>query len=193
MQIKNFFKIKILCLSVTVLFVAMGTIWWTLTKEKRIALYYKTNFTCDIGTEPRFYGWFEDDFIEITLSFDFNRHITDKELKPVENSQHLYSLGLTGTKITDEGVKIIGSLSSLQILRLADLQISDKGLQELKSLSDLEDLGLSSTRITDKGLLSLYSLSSLREVRLKNTDITLDGVKKLKKALPLCKVHSDFE
>ena len=102
-------------------------------------------------------------------------------------------LALRSTKITDAGLKEIAKLQKLELLNLNSTQITDAGLKEIAKLQKLELLNLNDTNITDAGLKAVAKLQKLIELSLGNTKNTAAGVAELKKALPKCRIYSDFD
>ena len=62
----------------------------------------------------------------------------------------------------------------------------------MAKLQNLEDLRLDDTKITDAGLKDVAKLKQLTFLYLGSTQITKAGVAELQKALPKCKIYSDF-
>ena len=72
-------------------------------------------------------------------------------------------------------------------------QIRDDDLRHLRCFSKLEILMLNfCDNITDAGLVHLKSLDNLREVWIGGTNVTASGVEDLQRALPNCKIYSNF-
>ncbi len=64
-----------------------------------------------------------------------------------------------------------------------------QGLEHLRGLTQLKDLNLNGMRvITDVGLEHLEGLTQLQELGIIGTRVTDEGVKKLRQALPDCKI-----
>jgi hypothetical protein len=71
-------------------------------------------------------------------------------------------------------------------------RIGDKELRELARLpamSRVRSLTLEGTSVTDAGLKCLAKLHRLQSVDLRNTRVTAEGAKRLKLALPNCKIE----
>lgn len=83
--------------------------------------------------------------------------------------------------------------TSDKILYITNCKITDSGLEHLKDLKNLKTLGLQLTPVTDLGLQHLYSLKMLMSLNLRQTKVTPQGIANLQKALPKCKIVSDFE
>ena len=67
-------------------------------------------------------------------------------------------------------------------------KVSGAGLVNLKGLTKLRILWLHNTKVTDAGLVNLVGLTKLQILWLRDTKVTAAGVKKLKAALPKCKI-----
>ena len=91
-------------------------------------------------------------------------------------------------RFTDDTLAHVESLPRLRVLRIGGAAVTDCGLRRLKTLTRLEYLSLARTKVTDSGLDCLAEMPSLHEVNLHGSGVTLDGVKKLRKAMPNCKV-----
>ncbi len=121
----------------------------------------------------------------------------------------LVSLDLSSNAIED--ITAVGSLSSLKVLYLSDNFVSDisalsgctaletldlsdnevTDLTALSSLTGLEILKLDKNKITD--LTPLYDLKELRELDISENSVKASEVKKLKEALPGCKITTDLD
>lgn len=118
--------------------------------------------------------------------------ITDSGLKYLKGMKLLSFLTLGSTGITNAGLKELLVLKDLERLDVSNCNISDSGLEHLSDLKSLTDLGLNLTSITDVGLQHLTGLSKLETLDLQETKVTPQGIANLQKALPNCKVESDF-
>ncbi|WP_298866587.1 LamG-like jellyroll fold domain-containing protein [uncultured Gimesia sp.] len=118
--------------------------------------------------------------------------ITDNGLKHLMGMKKLQSLKLGGTGIRDAGLRELAKLKSLKDLDITGCKITDSGLEHLKDLKNLQDLGLDLTPISDAGLKHLHSMTNLVTLKLSGTKVTLQGIANLQKALPNCKIESDF-
>ncbi|MGA2031646.1 MAG: leucine-rich repeat domain-containing protein [Thermoguttaceae bacterium] len=115
--------------------------------------------------------------------------ITDAGLENIKGLKQLERLSLSGNKmITGTGLEDLEGLPQLKELRLYDAKITDAGLEHVKGLTGLQALYLDKARVTDVGLVHLQGLSQLRELSLFGTQVTGAGVKKLREALPNCKI-----
>ena len=100
-------------------------------------------------------------------------------------------------RITDAGLVYVGELSNLEHLSLDHTSITGAGLVHLKALTNLTFLSLRrlgqvtelyGTEVTDAQLENFKGLSKLQRLHLEGTGVTDDGVKKLRRALPNCKI-----
>ena len=146
------------------------------------------------------------------LDLQSNR-ITDAGLASLGGLTELETLGLSLTQVSDAGLVHLKSLHKLQKLYLAGCHITNAGLEHLEAFDDLQTLALGGTSITAAGLAHLKGLRELRDLELiqtkiadadlehlnlltrldsldlRGTQVTSDGVKKLRRALPECKIR----
>lgn len=76
----------------------------------------------------------------------------------------------------------------LRYLSMQATQVTNDGLRHLARFPNLQDLELSETAVTDEGLVHLEGLTNLKSVRMASTRVSSDGVRRLKQALPNCRV-----
>jgi hypothetical protein len=76
----------------------------------------------------------------------------------------------------------------LDRLTLSPTRVDDETLPSVARIKTLVSLGFSNAHITDAGLESLMDLRELRELQLENTLVTAEGVRRLKEALPSCRI-----
>jgi Leucine-rich repeat (LRR) protein len=114
--------------------------------------------------------------------------VTDAGLEHLKGLSKLQGLGLDGTKVTNTGLRHIAEMTRLQELWLTDTKVTDEGLAHIAGMTQLETLALDGTNITDSGLAHLDRLAQLQWLRLEGTQVTDEGVKKLKHALPKCRI-----
>ncbi|QEG15978.1 protein kinase domain-containing protein [Gimesia maris] len=119
--------------------------------------------------------------------------ITDEGLKHLQGMKQLESLTLSSTGITTTGLEQLTKHESLSKLDLTNCKITDSGLEHLQDLKNLRDLRLDLTPVSDAGLQHLYSLKKLENLDLRETKVTSQGIADLQKALPKCKIESDFK
>jgi hypothetical protein len=100
----------------------------------------------------------------------------------------LEALDLDDTQITDSGLSHLESLNKLEALNLVNTKITDAGLVHLKGLGNLENLLLAGTQLTDAGIVHLIEFTNLNWLYVSRTQITDGGVRKLREALPNCKI-----
>jgi hypothetical protein len=82
----------------------------------------------------------------------------------------------------------IGRLRHLIELDLTNASVSDEQIAGFQDVPRLTTLRLDGTKVTDKGLEVLASLGSLRELSLLGTNVTPKGVRRLRQALPNCRI-----
>ncbi|MBW8035822.1 MAG: hypothetical protein FVQ79_09380 [Planctomycetes bacterium] len=93
-------------------------------------------------------------------------HITQEQIKSIENLQGLYQLILHNTTITDEMLISIAKIKSLREINLWNTQITDKGLKIIGTMKSLEGLQIGATNISDEGLKFISGLKNLRLLSL---------------------------
>jgi len=82
--------------------------------------------------------------------------------------------------------------SDLKSLNLSAAPITNRDIEHFASSTGLRKLDLSYTFLSDAGLSKLSHLTELRELNLSQTKTTKEGVVDLRRALPNCKIESDF-
>jgi serine/threonine protein kinase len=105
----------------------------------------------------------------------------------------LVQLNIGKNQIGDPGIRALGAPTNLKLLVLTETQITDEALRHMAAWPHLQSLSLASTAITDRGLAHLEKLTSLREIDLDGTQVTREGVKRFRRALPRCRVTSNFD
>ncbi|PHS00012.1 MAG: hypothetical protein COA78_24400 [Blastopirellula sp.] len=125
------------------------------------------------------------DFHSITLN---SPRVTGEGLKHLSNMSSLEELICQGTSIADDGLVYIAEMKNLKNLSLRNSQISGEGLVHLSKLNNLERLTLYGTSISDEALVHLMRLGDLKELNLLKTNISEEGFKKLRAALPNCRI-----
>jgi hypothetical protein len=120
------------------------------------------------------------------------QQVTDPQLRHLRGLTELESLDLSGTGIGDSGLAHIKGLTRLKKLKLIHTPITDAGLAHLKRLTALEELNLFATNVTDSGLIHLVGLPRLKTLTLNSTKVSDDGVRKLKQAMPRCRIMASL-
>ena len=106
----------------------------------------------------------------------------------VDENNDVVNVNLGGTKITGAGLVHLKGLTNLTSLNLYNTKVTDSGLVHLEGMTKLETLSIRATKITDAGLVHLKGLTKLQSLEIGVTKVTNAGVKKLKQALPNCKI-----
>ena len=116
--------------------------------------------------------------------------VTDAGLVHLKGLTKLTTLNLShfNSEVTDAGLVHLKRLTKLEDLSLNGTKVTDAGLVHLKEMTKLERLYLGGTKVTDAGLVHLIGLTKLYHLDLAETKATAAGVKKLKQALPNCKI-----
>lgn len=128
------------------------------------------------------------------LKITGNPQLNDTGMAHLANLSKLeYLFAYQNPGITDAGLKHLQGLDSLHEIALSTTGITDEGLKYLAGLKKLGKLGIANCKITDEGLKHLYQTRTLQNLDLRQTKVTPEGVAALKRALPKCKIESDFE
>jgi hypothetical protein len=167
----------------------LGFTWWKLTEGKRAIDHFAGDRFKIIISEPKFPGWFEEEFRGVTaFTVIGNRVLNEEDWLLIETFDSIISLRLRRSNTNDLNLKIIGKLTSLVDLNLTRTSVTDIGIGELKMLTLLYSLNLSGTSVTDSGIRELKTLTFLGGLDLSDTNVTRAGVAELQKALPNCKI-----
>lgn len=111
------------------------------------------------------------------------------ELRVVVQFPNLTHLNFSGAKVADAELKLLSLMKQPKQLLLDNSGVSDIGLAGLAMTRTLTFLSLANTPVTDNGIVHLAKMKSLEILNVKGTRITENGVKRLKSALPECKVE----
>ena len=156
------------------------------------------------------------DWMKVTNMNLSSTEFSDAGLKELSKAENLTGLYASRTRVTNAGIKELAAFKYLHTFNAFDTQISDAGLKELAAMKKLKRLYLGNTKITDAGLRDLAALPQLNTITLDGAEITDAGldelakfeqlimvgvmrtkvtkaaVEKFKKALPKCRIHSNF-
>jgi hypothetical protein len=95
--------------------------------------------------------------------------------------------------VTDALLPNLEYVRTLKTLILAGEDVSDVGMTHIRHLSDLESLSLASTPVSDKTVDLLIdrfkTTRQLKEVDFSNTQVSGEGIKRLRNAMPDCKIR----
>ncbi len=105
----------------------------------------------------------------------------------------LKQLRLNHSRVTDAGLEPLRGLKLDFLDLFACHEVTDAGMAAVAGLPELAYLRVQDTKITDDGLKHLTALKKLTFLSAKGTKVTANGVAAFKKALPNCKVESDFD
>lgn len=119
--------------------------------------------------------------------------LNDEGLKHIGALKGLSQLYIANTQVSEDGIVLIGELKNLTRLQMESLSIGDRALQQISGLDNLTALYLDNNQVTDSGLKYLYGLKKLEGLAIHETEVTPQGIADLQKALPNCKIYSDFE
>lgn len=128
------------------------------------------------------------------LKITGNPQLNDTGMAHLANLSKLeYLFAYQNPGITDAGLQHLQGLDSLHEISLSTTGITDEGLKYLAGLKKLGKLEIVNCKITDEGLKHLYRTKTLQNLDLRQTNVTSAGIAALKRALPKCKIESDFE
>lgn len=116
--------------------------------------------------------------------------LSDEGLKSLLAKVTLAGLDVSGSEISDRGLReLISVPPRLRLLDLSFTRITDGGLKSIASQSELRYLALIDCRVTDNSIDSLVQLRKLREVYLAKTGVTPQSSKRLRRAIPACRIE----
>ena len=118
--------------------------------------------------------------------------VTNAGIKELAAFKYLHTFNAFDTQISDAGLKELAAMKKLKRLYLGNTKITDAGLRELAALPQLNTIILEGSEITDAGLDELAKFEQLIMVGVMRTKVTKAAVEKFKKALPKCRIHSNF-
>jgi hypothetical protein len=120
--------------------------------------------------------------------------VANEDMAAVGSFEGLVGLSLASTLLKPGALAPLKGLTRLQGVTFYDTGLTDDDLPSLRGWKALVGLDLRGTLVTDGGLLEhLKGLDELRALDVGGcVKVTAEGVKALKKALPKCKVGSDF-
>ncbi len=129
--------------------------------------------------------------------------VKDDELEPLAGLKELRALDLKSSMVTGRGLKHLAKLPRFERLNLFNnIYVDAPGLAEVAKLPALRVLNLGScmhpfedeqrTGLTDAGVAKLAKCKALRLLNVSGNVITPAAVKKVRKALPGCKVIAGY-
>lgn len=92
-------------------------------------------------------------------------------------------------QLTDRGMLYVAKLNKLESFSLGHSSVGDAGVELLTDLTHLRDMGLGSSNITNAVIPTLLNFKQLTNLDVEYTALTENGIKKLKTALPNCKIR----
>jgi hypothetical protein len=116
--------------------------------------------------------------------------ITDAGLAAFSRQADIRQLRLyDAVQITDAGFAALASLYRLESLSVTDASgVTDGGLRAVARLPTLRSLALNGSKITDQGVQCLHSATQIESVDFCRTQVSQAGLRKLRDALPSCKI-----
>lgn len=125
--------------------------------------------------------------------------INDEALKELQPFRNLRELDLSLTSVSDAGLKhltVLEKLSSLTLLYsegFAGPKITNAGLKSISEMAHLRTLNLVGAKIDDAGVDDLKQLRNLTKLSVVNSRISGEGLKRLRMALPDCRLDLDHQ
>lgn len=121
-----------------------------------------------------------------------NTRVTGTGLRHLARLSRLRELKLDYAPLRADSLKAIGRINRLRELSIGDTDVNDASIASLAGMNPhLSVLNLSKTRVTDAGLKHLSVIRTLQELDLTETAVTPDGLRRLKEALPSCKISPE--
>jgi eukaryotic-like serine/threonine-protein kinase len=118
--------------------------------------------------------------------------ISDIGLAYFKDCKNLKQFYLGNCNVTDAGLAIFKGRGDITTLGLGGTKITDTGLSYFKECKNLSTLTVDSTQATDAGLNYFSNCKNLWLITIQKTKVTAAKFEQLKKALPKCKIISDF-
>jgi hypothetical protein len=115
------------------------------------------------------------------LAIDFNRKISNNDLKPVTGLERLIGIRILGGGITEDGLRYIDQVPNLRLLVIKSEAVTDKGLESIGKLKSLIKLDFMKANISGKGLAHLSGLTNLKRLYLYSTKVRDDDLAPLEK------------
>lgn len=102
-------------------------------------------------------------------------------------------LRLRKPHVTHRGLSQLAKLEHLAYLELDEAHVVGTGLEKIQHLPHLQRLSLRKTDVTDAEIEVIAKFRHLEWLSLQDTEVTLEGVKRIRKALPNCRVVVSFQ
>jgi serine/threonine protein kinase len=118
-------------------------------------------------------------------------HLTNRACETLASMKDLQDLTLQSAQgLTADGLSKFHRQSIYRLVLMGD-QLNDAAMKALAGFHQLNELVLRGNSLTDDGLVHLYGLP-LMSLELRESKVTREGIQKLQKALPNCRIESDF-
>ncbi len=114
--------------------------------------------------------------------------VGDRGIAQLSRLKKLRVLGLKGSPVGDEAMAAVGQLANLEELDLTGTNVGDDGVAQLSNLKKLKAMRLNETQVSDASLDRLSQMPGLVEIELRRTKVSNEGLRRLRAALPKCKV-----
>jgi hypothetical protein len=112
----------------------------------------------------------------------------DAGLANLKNLPRLWLLIVSSDKITDRGAEAVSRLKSLTKLDFMYATLTARGIDHLRRLPKLEQLYLHSARLDEAALKPIAQMTKLRNLSLPKP-ISDKAVEELRRALPGCRIQ----
>jgi hypothetical protein len=117
------------------------------------------------------------------------RQVNVQDIPQIERFRELGSLDLGGTEIDDAFVRRLPALPKIWHLYFWNTKLTDACLGPVTQMPALTSLNLDCTLISDAAVGQLTTLTNLHTLGVSFTRITKSGYRRLKEALPNCRVE----
>jgi len=121
-----------------------------------------------------------------------NLQFTAVGLRNIGQHNSLTSLRINRARLNDKAMRSLSVNNSLTSLDLSNNKLTGENLGDLAQITSLEHLNLKNNNLTDECLDGLAQITSLKNLSLNNNKLSKEGLKKLKKALPDCRIDSSY-
>ena len=121
-----------------------------------------------------------------------NTQIGDAGLRHIAACKNLAELYLRSTKVTDAGLLHFADCKDLTRVSIGSTTVGDGGMSHLKGCKQIAYLFLDNSQVSAAGLSHFRESKNLKFLHVRQTKITAADFEDLKKALPQCKIESDF-
>ncbi|HUF63840.1 MAG TPA: hypothetical protein VMN36_17310 [Verrucomicrobiales bacterium] len=114
--------------------------------------------------------------------------VTDRGLLHLAGLPRLRYLGLRATGVTVQAAKTVSKWKTLTGLHFGETGADDDWVTEIAALPRLEKLWLHDSAVTDGSVPRLARMRNLRLLDLRRSACAIDGIRRLREALPECRI-----